>query len=403
MNTSTHNLEQDLERGARRDSDRTVLDIRDLSVSFKGRRREPEFKALDGVSMTIRSGRTMGLIGESGSGKSTLANAVLGLAPVRSGTITLLDRDVTHLGARARRQLAQTLQVVFQDPNSALDPSWTVGRSLAEPLRLQGRRDTAAIRERTAQLLDDIGLDRAAAGRYPAQFSGGQRQRICIARALMTSPEIIICDESVSALDLSVQAQILNLLSDLQAKHGLSYLFISHNMAVVRHVCHDVTVLYRGQVMEAGPTNLVTNTPAHPYTRALLLAVPVADPQTQRARASMAAQSATNVPSAPGASSNVEDASACAFVNRCPVAVPKCSTERPELRETGDGRFVACHRYPEWQHEVPAVSGPGGPLPVTAQASAAETTNDVTPPPVTGTAGSRGPAADPTLGKEDPR
>ena len=244
-----------------------VLDVRDIRVGFRRTRRAPLFWALDGVSLTVHHGRTMGLVGESGSGKSTLARAVLGLAPVQSGTIELQGQDITHLDSRARRPLGRTLQAVFQDPNSSLNPSYTVARSLAEPLRAQGIRARQEIAQRTSTMLEDVGLEPAAASRYPRQFSGGQRQRISIARALMTSPQVVICDESVSALDLSVQAQILNLLADLQAAHGLSYLFISHDMSVIRHICHDITVLYQGQVMEAGPTSFVAHQPAHPYTR----------------------------------------------------------------------------------------------------------------------------------------
>ncbi len=261
-----------------------VLDVRNLRVGFRRRRRDPMLWALDDVSLTIEPGRTMGLIGESGSGKSTLANAVLGLVKPHSGRIAVLGEDTTALHPAGRRRLAASLQAVFQDPNSALNPSWTIGRSLAEPLRAAGVRDKTQIQARAAQLLEDVGLDPDAAARYPRQFSGGQRQRICIARALMASPKLVVCDESVSALDLSVQAQILNLLMDLQDKHRLSYLFISHNMSVVRHVCHDITVLYRGHVVEAGPTRVIVHTPAQPYTRALLDAVPVADPARQRRR-----------------------------------------------------------------------------------------------------------------------
>ena len=262
-----------------------VLDVQHLRVGFKRRRRDPMLWALDDVNLTIHPGRTMGLIGESGSGKSTLANAVLGLAPITSGRVELLGEDITTLPLSRRRSLAKNLQAVFQDPNSSLDPAWTIGRSLAEPVRVQGVRDKTQITARAAQLLTDVGLDPSAAGRYPWQFSGGQRQRISIARALMTSPKLVICDESVSALDLSVQAQILNLLTDLQAKHDLAYLFISHNMSVVRHVCHDITVLYHGKVVELGPARRVTGDPQHDYTRALLDAAPVADPALQRSRA----------------------------------------------------------------------------------------------------------------------
>ena len=332
-----------------------VLEVRHLAVSFTRRRREAAFRALDDVSLSIKTGRTMGLIGESGSGKSTLANAVLGLAPVEAGSISLLGEDITTSSSSDRRRLAQSMQAVFQDPNSSLDPAWTIERCLAEPMRLQGERDRRKIRHRTLQLLSDIGLDEKAGRRYPAQFSGGQRQRISIARALMTSPRLVICDESVSALDLSVQAQVLNLLSDLQTKHQLSYLFISHNMSVVRHACHDVTVLYRGQVMETGPTPSVTVSPAHPYTQALLLAVPVADPLAQRERARQAEQTArpqqTVLPLA---------TKGCPFFYRCPFAAEICRSERPPLREIGGDRSVACHRFPEWRSEANNPAGTTG-------------------------------------------
>jgi peptide/nickel transport system ATP-binding protein len=301
------------------------------------------FWALDGVSLAVKEGQTMGLIGESGSGKSTLANTVLGLTTLQSGSVRLEDRDISQLSGAQRRALGRTLQAVFQDPNSSLNPSWTIGRSLAEPMRAQGVRSQAEISARTAQMLEDVGLSPDAADRTPGQFSGGQRQRISIARALMTSPRLVICDESVSALDLSVQAQILNLLADLQREHGLSYLFISHDMSVVRHVCHEVTVLYRGQVMESGPTAAVTDNPAHPYTRALLEAVPVADPTIQRKR--QTARQAT--PADTEAS-----VAGCPFATRCAFARAICRSERPPQRQLPEGRSVACHRYPEWRAEA---------------------------------------------------
>ena len=325
-----------------------VLDVRDVQVGF-GRR--GAFRALDGVTLSIARGRTLGLVGESGSGKSTLAKAVLGLVPVQSGSIHLLGRDITHLRPADRRTLGKSLQAVFQDPTSSLNPSYTIGASLAEPLRAQGVRSREQITRRTAAMLEDVGLDPTAAARYPRDFSGGQRQRICIARALMTAPQLVICDEAVSALDLSVQAQILNLLADLQDEHGLSYLFISHDMSVIRHLCHDVTVLYRGQVMEAGPTSLVTREPAHPYTRALLLAAPVADPTAQQQRRAMAA--AGGPPSG-----GTQPATGCPFAARCPFAEQRCRQTRPEPRALADGRIVACHRYPEWQREIPANASP---------------------------------------------
>jgi peptide/nickel transport system ATP-binding protein len=303
------------------------------------------FWALDDVSLTIARGKTVGLVGESGSGKSTLAKAVLGLVPVQSGSVHLLGRDITDLKPAERRKLGRVLQAVFQDPASSLNPSYTVARSLAEPMRAQGTRSRAELADRTSDMLENVGLDPAAAARHPRDFSGGQRQRISIARALMTAPQLVIADEAVSALDLSVQAQILNLLADLQDQHGLSYLFISHDISVVRHICHDVTVLYRGQVMEAGPTRLVAHEPAHPYTRALLLAAPVADPAVQRQRRSaLGTRSSTN---------GTAPSNGCPFAPRCPFATDQCRQLRPGPRPLADGRIVACHRYPDWQHEAP--------------------------------------------------
>jgi oligopeptide/dipeptide ABC transporter ATP-binding protein len=322
-----------------------VLEVRNVSVRFRRGRRGPHLWALDDVSLSLTDGRTMGLVGESGSGKSTLAKAVLGLVPVQRGTVSLQGREITRLGAADRRRLGRQLQAVFQDPNSSLNPSYTVGRSLAEPLRAQGTRSRREVRSRAAQLLEDVGMDPSAWARYPRDFSGGQRQRISIARALMTEPRVVICDESVSALDLSVQAQILNLLADLQDEHGVSYLFISHDMSVVRHICRDVTVLYAGQVMEAGPTRLVTQAPAHPYTRTLMLAAPVADPTLQRQRRATQAAAPKTTDTALQASSG------CPFAPRCPFARPECWASRPALRSLPDGRVVACHRYPEWRTE----------------------------------------------------
>jgi len=264
------------------DSTTPVLAVEDVSVQFrKGR---TTFSALDSVSLTIPRATTVGLVGESGSGKSTLAKAVLGLVPIASGHVRLLGQNITHAKARDRRNLGKTLQAVFQDPNTSLNPSFTIRQSLIEPLRAQGMLGDIDVDARVSEVLVAVGMQPDAASRRPGQFSGGQRQRISIARALITSPELVICDEAVSALDLSVQAQVLNLLADLQETRGLSYLFISHDMSVVRHICHEVTVLYRGKVVESGSASLVTNTPAHSYTKTLLLAAPIADPQLQRQR-----------------------------------------------------------------------------------------------------------------------
>ncbi|MCT9623954.1 ABC transporter ATP-binding protein [Pseudarthrobacter equi] len=264
------------------DTTSPVLVAENITVRYrKGRR---HFTALDNVSVRIPYGTTVGLVGESGSGKSTLAKAILGLAPIAAGRVELLGQDITHLTGKPRRKLGQTIQAVFQDPNTSLNPSFTIRRSLIEPLKAQNMLGEIDVDARVAEVLTAVGMEPEAASRRPRQFSGGQRQRISIARALITNPQVVVCDESVSALDLSVQAQVLNLLMDLQRERGLSYLFISHDMSVVKHICHEVTVLYRGTVKESGPTQLVTTQPADPYTKALLLAAPIADPVLQRQR-----------------------------------------------------------------------------------------------------------------------
>ncbi|MEN3280298.1 MAG: hypothetical protein V7607_1438 [Solirubrobacteraceae bacterium] len=261
-----------------------LLDVRDLTVEYHRGRRTPPLRALDHVSFDLAPGETLGLVGESGSGKSTLGNAVLGLVPTRGGSIAFDGQEITHADRRERRRLSQHLQVVFQDPYSSLNSSRTIGQALAEPLlvhRRLGRTETSA---QIASMLSRVGLSPDAADRYPAQFSGGQRQRIAIARALMLYPKLVICDEAVSALDLSVQAQVLNLLLDLQRDLGLSYLFISHDLEVVRHVSHRIAVIHRGRIVETGSAERVYERPNDPYTQALLAASPLPDPEAQRAR-----------------------------------------------------------------------------------------------------------------------
>lgn len=326
-----------------------VLEATHVRVGFQRRRRDPMFWALDDVSLTVAHGRTVGLVGESGSGKSTFAKAALGLVPVNEGRITIDDIDVTGGRSVDHRRLARSVQAVFQDPGGSLNPSYTIGRSVAEPLTVQSSKSRAELRTAVEFALERVGLEPSAAERLPRHFSGGQRQRICIARALVAQPDLLVCDEAVSALDLSVQAQVLNLLMDLQEESGLAYLFISHDMNVVRRMCDDVTVLYRGQVMEQGPARQVTTAPAHPYTRALVLASPVADPVAQAARRADAARVTRTAP--PGVQDTGEG---CPFVARCPFAVATCASERPALRPVGEGVSVACHRYPEWQDEIPA-------------------------------------------------
>lgn len=364
-----------------------LLAIDQLTVDYGGRRPRSGSRALEGVSLRVAPGETVGLVGESGSGKSTIARAVLGLAPVTSGTITFAGRDISHASFRERRSLAGDLQAVFQDPTSSLNPSRAVGAILAEPMIAQGIRDRARIRARTAEMLEKTGLPPDAAARYPAQFSGGQRQRIGIARALMLAPKLVICDEVVSALDLSVQAQILNLLRDLQQDQGLSYLFISHDPDVVRHLCDQVVVLYQGRVMEAGPGERVMAVPAHPYTDELLAAAPVPDPRLQRARQELTAQAAAAAAAADASGAGRHPGGAgCPFSDRCRHATDQCRREVPPLRplrEAGAGEAgpdevsVACHRYPQWRAEKerhergPAAPGSGQSAAPTAPAQQA--------------------------------
>jgi ABC-type glutathione transport system ATPase component len=248
-----------------------VLEVRDIRVDYgSGRRRST---AVEGVGFTIERGRTLGLVGESGSGKTTIGMAVLGLVPVSAGEIRLLGQPVHRVSARRRRELGKVRQVIFQDPYSSLDPLRTIGYSLAEPARFHGM--TAADADaRSRELVRKVGLDESALLRYPAQFSGGQRQRIAIARALMTDPEFLVCDEPVSALDLSVQADVMNLLTTLQNEFALSLLFISHDLAIVRQISDEVVVLRNGRIVEHGPTEQVFAAPHEDYTRALLASVP---------------------------------------------------------------------------------------------------------------------------------
>jgi len=315
-----------------------LLDISDLRVEYaQGRRRR--FAALDGVSFHVERGETVGVVGESGSGKSTLGRAVLGLAPVAGGRIAFNGEDITHASARTRRALSARLQVVFQDPNSSLSPTRTIGQTLSEPLLVHRRVSRREAMTRAREMLTHVGLVPEAADRHPAQFSGGQRQRIAIARALMLSPDMVICDEPVSALDVSVQAQVLNLLRSLQRELSLSYVFIAHDLAVVRHVSHRTVVVYRGQVMEEGPAELVYAAPGHPYTRALIEAAPVPDPDLQLARRRKRIQGPGDTLPAEGAG--------CPFAGRCPHVVDVCRATRPQLQAARSGRLMACHRRDE--------------------------------------------------------
>jgi ABC-type oligopeptide transport system ATPase subunit len=263
-------------------SQRDLLQVEDLRVTFRSG--SNEFHALKGVSLGIASGQTMGLVGESGSGKTTLGKVILGQIPATSGRLWFDGEDITHASRARRRQLGKDIQVVFQDPYGSLNPVRTVGDTLAEPLLMQPTLTRQDHARKVAEVLEQVGMPLDTVSRYPAQFSGGQRQRIAIARAVIGRPRLVVCDEPVSGLDLSVQAQVLNLLNDLQKNMGLTLLFISHDLTVVRHVSHRTAVLYRGDIVEVGDAAQVHDHPQHAYTRALLAAAPVPDPMRQRQR-----------------------------------------------------------------------------------------------------------------------
>jgi len=320
----------------------SLLDVTDLTIEYRRRRRGPALTAVDSVSLSLAAGETLGIVGESGSGKSTLARAILGLVPTQGGSINFDGRDITRASGRDRRRLAPDIQAVFQDPYSSLNPARTIGQTLAEPLGAHTSMTRAEIDREVHRMLDRVGLAADAASRYPRHFSGGQRQRVAIARALMLSPRLVICDEPTSALDLSVQAQILNLLLDLQEELGLSYVFISHDLSVVRHLSHRVVVLYRGQAMETGPTGQVCDHPGHPYTRALLESAPLPDPPAQRRRRR---EQRTDTAEPPDASR--PRGQGCPFAARCPYVLDICRTVNPPLERNDAGVEVACHRAAE--------------------------------------------------------
>ncbi len=328
-----------------------LLEVRGLTVSY--RRGKAVTLAVHDASFEVAPGETVGLVGESGSGKSTIARAVVGLAPIGSGSVRFRGQDISRLDFAGRRRLYRHVQLVFQDPYGSLNPSRMIGRTLAEPLQASGERDRAVVQARVRGMLDRVGLPGESADRYPGELSGGQRQRVAIARALMLSPQLVILDEPLSALDLSVQAQILNLLRELQATSGLSYVFISHDLEVVRYLCDRVVVMYAGRIVETGPAGRVSSQPAHPYTYMLHQASPVPDPRAQRQRHAAAAR----LPAPPGQPQ--PGTGQCGFAPRCPYAVSRCWTEPPILRAVADQGAAACHRFPQWQAEVQARSRDG--------------------------------------------
>ncbi len=291
--------------------------------------------ALDDVSFTVQRGETLGLVGESGCGKSTAGLTLLQLHRPTSGKVFFEDTEVTGLPDKEMRPLRQKMQIIFQDPYSTLSPRMTIGNAISEPLWLHNLATEQGTQESIAELLDNVGLNPAFAFRYPHEFSGGQRQRVCIARALACEPEFIVCDEPISALDVSIQVQIINLLQDLQAEYHLTYLFIAHDLAVVRHISDRVAVMYLGRVVEIAPKDRLFDNPLHPYTHALLQAVPVPNPRQERQREHTVIRG--NVPSA------INLPSGCRFHPRCPLAFEPCDHVAPEWWEAETGHWVACH------------------------------------------------------------
>jgi oligopeptide transport system ATP-binding protein len=335
--------------GARQDE--TVLSVQGLVKHFPIRRgvimsrTVGTVRAVDEVSFDIARGETLALVGESGCGKSTTGRMILRLMPPSAGSIRFKGEEIAHLDEDAMRRMRRHLQIIFQDPYASLNPRMTVGDILTEPMQVHEIGTPAERAERAAELLQVVGLLPEHARRYPHQFSGGQRQRIGIARALAVQPDLIVCDEPVSALDVSIQAQVVNLLQDLQKRFGLSYLFIAHDLAVVKHISDRVAVMYLGKLVEIADKRTLYSRPRHPYTQALLSAIPRPDPGAERQRIILSG----DVPSA------MKPPPGCRFHTRCPHAQPRCAQEEPALRDAGDGQRVACHFFE--QLPIPAHAG----------------------------------------------
>jgi peptide/nickel transport system ATP-binding protein len=320
-----------------------LLEVTDLKKHFDAgsgllRLSRARVYAVDGVSFTIDRGETLALVGESGCGKTTVGRCVLRLVEITGGQVSLDGQRIDDMASGTLRPLRRRIQVVFQDPFSSLNPRMRVKQLLAEPIRNFGlARSTQEISARIDALLEQVRLPRDAANRWPHEFSGGQRQRIAIARALAAEPDLIVCDEAVSALDVSVKAKIVNLLGDLQRELGLALLFISHDLAIVEHLTHRVAVMYLGKIVEIGPKRQIFAAPKHPYTEALLSSVPVPKPGARRARIILRG----DVPSP------MRPPAGCRFHTRCSYAFDRCRTEQPALRPIGPGHFAACHRNDE--------------------------------------------------------
>jgi oligopeptide transport system ATP-binding protein len=304
-----------------------------------------DVRAVDGVSFTIQEGETLGLVGESGSGKTTVGRLLLRLLPVTKGEIDFEERNILTMNRGDIRRLRRSLQIIFQDPFASLNPRMSIGEIVAEPIRIHRLASGKDVDERVRELLGLVGLQPYHANRYPHEFSGGQRQRVGIARALAVQPRFIVCDEPVSALDVSIQAQVINLLEDLQAKFKLTYLFIAHDLSVVRHISTRVAVMYVGKIVELAYRDDLYENPLHPYTQALLSAIPIPDPVVEKRRKRIVLTG--DIPSP------VNPPPGCRFHTRCPLAFDRCKTEVPPLREYAPGHFAACHWVEEHDGKAP--------------------------------------------------
>jgi len=324
------------------DKNEILLEVKDLKMHFPIyggllKRQVAKVYAVDGVNLTIKKGETVGLVGESGCGKSTLGRAILRLYKPTAGEVIFNNKKITHLSPSALRPIRRNLQVIFQDPYDCLNSRHTVGRIIEEPLEIHGIGTPAKRKVKVMELLEKVGLQPSAYDRYPHEFSGGQRQRIGIARAIALEPQLIICDEPVSALDVSIQSQVMNLMMDLQQEMGLAYIFIAHDLAVVRHISDRVAVMYLGRIVEFTDADSIYENPMHPYTKALISAIPEPDPTLKKDRIILHG----DVPSP------IDPPSGCTFHTRCPFATDKCKSEVPELknypRPNGDQQLVSCH------------------------------------------------------------
>ena len=351
-----------------------ILRVSDLHTYFPVRsrgiipRKIGDVKAVDGIDLTLAGGETLGLVGESGSGKTTAARSILMLVRPTAGRIEIDGQEITRLSSKAMVPVRRKAQMIFQDPYNALNPRHTVGGIISAPFNIQGVEPPGGVRAAVQELMERVGLNPEHYNRYPNEFSGGQRQRIGIARAIALRPKLIVCDEPVSALDVSIQAQILNLLRDLQQEFGIGYLFVAHDLAVVRQISHRVAVMYLGHIVETAPRRVIYTAPLHPYTHSLLSAVPIPDPKMQKGRSRIMLEG--DLPSP------INPPSGCVFRTRCFQAQERCSVEVPPLIEVAPGHQVACH-FPVatlpaglWTARAMLEAQPGAPVPPPQPASA---------------------------------